>query len=637
MIVGMLFLMVGCFPFGNSLKESNGKLKIVVDIPAEFRSNVSKQYIEHTIQLSTVEVILTKDNTTVSKNVNIEGESVEIVFDNLEAGKWVIDVVATDNDGYDVYSGNGTGIVEVGTLASANIELVLLPGNLDIQVTIPEGLQVNSGSVTLINLLNTQENLVSALDINGNVGLASFDQLISTTWPIEVRLFNSAGAEIGYGRNQIDVLPGRTTTAQLELDPATEGGLRITIEWELKPAAPTGLVGSSFEGSAVLEWDANSEDDIAGYVIYRSTSLDGQKLLLNDALLQDTTYTDFTVNQEQTYWYWVQAYDTKGYSSYLSEFCSVMVESFSLNKIVFESMRYNTQRDIYTVNADGTGLTNVSNYGFGDSDPSWSPDGKKVIYISNRDQNQVCIVNADGTEFVQLTSDDIYKMNPKMSPDGTKIAYETLSGSNKDIIVMNSDGSGQMPLTSNPGADGYFEWSPDGTEIVFTSDANGFSEVWLMNADGSNKRTLTGRNAYETSPNWSADGSKIVFVARDDNNHQIFVINSDGTGLSQLTYTLEYNTSPKWSPDGSKIVFTSNRDGNREIYVMDFDGSNQVRLTNNSVSDNYAQWSADGTMIGFVSGDFGYEEVCVMSPDGTNLFNVSNHSYEDSNFAWTSF
>jgi Tol biopolymer transport system component len=275
-------------------------------------------------------------------------------------------------------------------------------------------------------------------------------------------------------------------------------------------------------------------------------------------------------------------------------------------KIAFASQRDappGTTSEIYVMNADGSGQTNISNNPATDSHPDWSPDGTKIAFGTNRDGNEeIYVMNADGSGQTRLTNTEpgVGDYYPDWSPDGTKITFMSTRDGNGEIYVMNADGSNPTRLTNNPWEDELPAWSPDGTKIAFGSNRDGdhAGEIYVMNADGSNPTRLTTSPNFDGYPDWSPDGTKIAFSSSRDSNAEIYVMNADGSNPTRLTTTSpanEFITS--WSPDGTKIAFDSNKDDDSnpnsgfEIYVMNADGTSQIRLTTtNPANDDTPNW-----------------------------------------------
>jgi Tol biopolymer transport system component len=243
-----------------------------------------------------------------------------------------------------------------------------------------------------------------------------------------------------------------------------------------------------------------------------------------------------------------------------------------------------TDSEIYTMNADGTGQTRLTTNPASDGGQAWSPDGTKIAFNSNRDANfsDIYTMNADGTSLTRLTSDPDYDVDPAWSPDGTKIAFTARRGGNYEIYTMNADGTSQTNLTNSAVFEFHPAWSPDGTKIAFHTGSGGNFEIYTMNADGTNPTNITNHpGSDEYDPDWSPDGTKIAFDSQRDGTFKIYTMNPDGTSQTRLFTSPDVaGIDPSWSPDGTKITFMS---WHADIYTVNADGTNLTNITNSSV------------------------------------------------------
>jgi Tol biopolymer transport system component len=151
--------------------------------------------------------------------------------------------------------------------------------------------------------------------------------------------------------------------------------------------------------------------------------------------------------------------------------------------------------------------------------PSYSPDGSKIAFRGDLDlaepsgDEEIYVMDADGTNVRQLTSNADFDSAPSWSPDGREILFERAPAGSftvgteaqeKDIYVMRADGTHVRRLTDSPGLDEGPDFSPDGTKITFSSARDGQQEIYVMDADGSNPRRLTDNPARDESPDWQA-------------------------------------------------------------------------------------------------------------------------------------
>ncbi len=269
-------------------------------------------------------------------------------------------------------------------------------------------------------------------------------------------------------------------------------------------------------------------------------------------------------------------------------------------RLAFQSSR-NGNFELFVMNADGSGVTQLTGHGGHDLGPVWSPDGRRIAFFSDRDGDrwlenesmEIYVVNADGTGLIQLTDNASIDKDVAWSPDGRRLAFMSDRDGNREIYVMSADGSDVVRLTNDAASDFQPAWSPDGRLLAFASDRDGDEEIYVMSADGTNMTQLTHNTHRDGAPVWSPNGAGLAFHSTRDGDGEVYVMNADGTGVVQLTSNTHLDVHPDWAPDGSRLAFVSDRDGDAEIYVMNADGTAVTRLTDSQGLDVSPAWSPE--------------------------------------------
>jgi TolB protein len=213
--------------------------------------------------------------------------------------------------------------------------------------------------------------------------------------------------------------------------------------------------------------------------------------------------------------------------------------------------------DIYTATPDGKNIKNLTNSPGYDAEATISPNGKKIVFTSERDGDlELYSMDIDGNHIKRLTNELGYDGGAFYSPDNKMIVYRGSHPSDPKLIERDKQFLKEHMIVP----------------ITF--------EVWTMNADGSNKRQVTHLNAASFAPFFTPDGKRIIFCtnyfATDPKrrNFDLALINLDGTGLERVTYNESFDGFPMFSPDGKKLAFASNRNdakpGDTNVFIADW-------------------------------------------------------------------
>ena len=253
-----------------------------------------------------------------------------------------------------------------------------------------------------------------------------------------------------------------------------------------------------------------------------------------------------------------------------------------------------SNRDVCVINADGSGLTNVSNHSADDTWYLWSPDSQRLALMSKRSGDyEIFVVNVEGTELTNLTNNPANDVWPSWSSDGRFVAFYSDREGDKHqrIYVARTDGSGLVDMADNLiGTEP--AWAPDGRHIAFADPfPSGNWDIYLMAPDGSGVVNLTHHPGFDGGAIWSPDSKHIAFRSDRSGDMGLFVMNADGAGVTFLAKT---GSAPTWSPDGRSIAFEicSGRSvrSDCDIYVANAGGSGLTNLTNHPANDFAPAW-----------------------------------------------
>ena len=222
---------------------------------------------------------------------------------------------------------------------------------------------------------------------------------------------------------------------------------------------------------------------------------------------------------------------------------------------------YDRHYEIYQANADGSNIINLTNSDGYDAEGSYSSDGSKILFASNREAYSRTLTQAEQKLF---DDDSSYFM---------------------DLFVMDADGSNVKQLTNSPGYDGGPFFSPDNSEVVwrrFNPDGNS-AEIWTMDIDGGNQRQLTSDAMVAWGPYYHPSGDYIIYSSNvlGHANFELFLIDAEGTNTPvRVTNTDGRDIPPVFSPDGSRLAWSTTRtpNGTSQIHMGDWNHGRALEL-----------------------------------------------------------
>ena len=250
-------------------------------------------------------------------------------------------------------------------------------------------------------------------------------------------------------------------------------------------------------------------------------------------------------------------------------------------KIVFTSnlnVKVKDKSDIYIMNPDGTGRVNLTRHNAKDSEPTWSPSGRHILFTSDRDgDNDLYRMNADGTNVRRIFKKWAKRSNPAWAPEGRQIAY--FREDEQAIYIADIDGANEKRLVNG----WHPTWSPDGTEIAFVSLAEGL-DIRVIDLKTRLERVLVPmEQSLLHEPVWSPDGTKIafnrsnfllfilkvLFNAKDNPPVQtIDTVNSDGTEIEAIVVDGVQVSSPAWSPQSDALIYSQLSGKERHLFKI---------------------------------------------------------------------
>jgi len=230
----------------------------------------------------------------------------------------------------------------------------------------------------------------------------------------------------------------------------------------------------------------------------------------------------------------------------------------------------------------------------------------RIAYITTnnlggkRQLQQLQVADADGFNPQTIASSAEPLMSPSWSPDGKKVAYVSFEKKSAAIYVQTLASGERVRVAEYPGINGAPAWSPDGTRLALTLSKDGSPDIYVLNLSTHSLTKLTKSFAIDTEPSWSPDGSSIVFTSDRGGKPQIYIVPSQGGQEKRLTFSGNYNARASFSPDGRSLVMVHGNGNDYRIAVMDM-ASRSINVLTGGRSDESPSFAPNGAMILFAS------------------------------------
>jgi len=222
--------------------------------------------------------------------------------------------------------------------------------------------------------------------------------------------------------------------------------------------------------------------------------------------------------------------------------------------VIYAAFREANIYEIYEMNIASGVIVQLTNRVGNLNAPEISPDGKTIVFKRarpNSDENQIFLMERNGADPNNIPK--VTGWDPTWSPDGKYILFASSMDGPVQLYTMRTNGRELHQISSLPAIRGRSDWSPDGKYIVTYSGGPWEHEVYLMNADGSNARMISPEGGNSQGASFSPDSQWIVFTAyfdhpNDDHGCELYILRVDGTDLRRLTSNDYCDYQPRWGP-----------------------------------------------------------------------------------------
>ena len=226
------------------------------------------------------------------------------------------------------------------------------------------------------------------------------------------------------------------------------------------------------------------------------------------------------------------------------------------------------------------------------------------------------IADSDGYNSRTILNSPKPLMSPAWSPDNKKIAFVSFEGNRSGVYVQDVLTGQRTKVSARKGINGAPAWSPDGRRLAVTLSNNGNPDIYVIDLGSKKASRLTRDAAIDTEPVWMPDGQSIIFTSDRSGKPQLYKVSAAGGSAQRLTYEGDYNSAPTVSADGKKVAMVSGERGQFRIAVLDM-GTGETRVLTDGRLDESPSFAPNGSMIIYATKEGGRSVLAAVSEDGS--------------------